>query len=71
MQSLMDIARYEKTQKYNYLKSVKYPRRRYSHASCIYGGVLLISGGLTNDSVEIYDDFHALDLGLGTWIRCK
>ena len=30
-----------------------------------------MSGGFTNDSIEIYDDFHALDLGFGSWIKFK
>lgn len=47
------------------------PNRRAEHAAEIYGGCLVVHGGLYGEDNRALDDFALYDIAMGMWIRFK
>ena len=47
------------------------PTRRCYHAAEVYGGCLVIQGGVYCEDNRILDDFALFDIACGMWIQCK
>ena len=47
------------------------PTRRCYHAAEIYGGCLVVQGGLYCEDNRVLDDFALYDIALGMWIEFK
>ena len=53
------------------LQEIQPPLRRAQHAAGVYGGCLLIHGGLYGEDNRVLSDFAMFDIALGRWIKCK
>lgn len=47
------------------------PIRRSNHVAAIYGGCMLIHGGLQGEVGQVLDDVALYDIALGMWLRVK
>ena len=47
------------------------PIRRSHHVAAIYGGCMIVHGGLQGEMGQVLDDFALFDIALGMWLRVK
>jgi hypothetical protein len=41
------------------------------HADGVFGGVMLIMGGVNTESKSVLDDFNLFDFGSETWLKTR
>lgn len=47
------------------------PTRRCHHAADVYGGCLVVHGGVYCEDNKVLDDFSMFDIALGMWVEFK
>ena len=47
------------------------PIRRSNHVAAIYGGCMIVHGGLQGEMGQVLDDVALFDIALGMWLRFK
>lgn len=45
------------------------PQKRMNHASCIYGGMLVISGGIYGEDNQTLKDMAGFDINQRDWVN--